>query len=156
VTRVLVARLRELHPATLYALLRLRVDVFVVEQRCAYPELDGRDTEPQTRHVWTEHDGVPVAYLRILEEPGGAARVGRVCVAASARGAGLARDPTAHALGLVGPRECLLDAQSYLVGFYAGLGFTPTGPEYVDEDGIPHIPMRRDGRRRPPAPLRGF
>jgi ElaA protein len=135
--------LAELDPAVLYALLRLRVDVFVVEQRCAYPELDGRDTEPQTRHVWAEHDGVPVAYLRILEQPGGAARIGRVCVAAPARGAGLARELMVHALDLVGPRECLLDAQSYLVGFYAALGFTATGPEYVDEDGIPHVPMRR-------------
>jgi ElaA protein len=140
---VLVARFAQLHPAVLYALLRLRIDVFVVEQRCAYPDLDGRDLEPGTRHVWIERDGVPVAYLRILEQSDGVARIGRVCVAATARGAGLARELTTHALDLIGPRECVLDAQTYVAGFYAGLGFAPTGPEYVDEDGIPHVPMRR-------------
>lgn len=139
---VFVAAFHELDPTVLYGLLRLRVEVFVVEQRCAYPELDGRDTEPGTRHVWAaDDDGTPLGYLRVLEEPGGAARIGRVCVADSARGSGLARTLMRHALGLVGARECVLDAQSYLVGFYAGFGFTPTGPEYTDEDGIPHVPM---------------
>ncbi len=144
---VRVAQLDELTPAVLYGLLRLRVDVFVVEQRCPYPELDGRDLEPGTRHVWLDRDGAPVAYLRILDEPDGAARIGRVCVAAAARGGGLARTLMRHALDLVGPRGCVLDAQSYLVGFYAGLGFTATGPEYVDEDGIPHVPMRLTAAR---------
>src|SRR2546423_1066063 len=52
-----VAGFDELSAGTLYALLRLRVDVFVVEQRCPYPELDGRDTEPGTRHVWLASEG---------------------------------------------------------------------------------------------------
>src|SRR5690606_7197202 len=76
-----VAAFADLDAATLYALLRLRVDVFVVEQRCPYPELDGRDTEPATRHLWLELSRTPVAYLRILAEPDGAARIGRVVVA---------------------------------------------------------------------------
>jgi ElaA protein len=53
------ARFDDLDAATLYALLRLRVDVFVVEQHCPYPELDGRDREPGTVHLWLEHDGAP-------------------------------------------------------------------------------------------------
>ena len=143
----------ELSAGTLYALLRLRVDVFVVEQRCPYPELDGRDTEPGTRHVWlaseggTEGgtaDGMPLAYLRILDEPDGTARIGRVCVAATARGAGLAGRLMRATLDLLGTRPSVLDAQTYLAGFYAGLGYEPAGPEFV-EDGIPHVPMRRQG-----------
>jgi ElaA protein len=137
-----VAGFAELTPATLYELLRLRVDVFVVEQECPYPELDGRDTEPGTRHVWVAEGGPPLAYLRVLAEPDGAARIGRVCVARAARARGLATELMAAALQLVGPRPCVLDAQSYLTGFYTGLGFTPTGPEYLD-DGIPHVPMTR-------------
>lgn len=134
----------DLDAATLYALLRLRCDVFVVEQRCPYPELDGRDTEPGTEHVWLEHGGAPVAYLRILREPDGGYRIGRVCTAASHRGAGYAGRLLAWALERIGPDAgCVLDAQAHLAGFYAGYGFTVTGPEYL-EDGIPHVPMRRD------------
>jgi len=136
------ARFADLDPQTLYALLRLRVDVFVVEQRCAYPELDGRDLEPGTLHVWLDHDGPPVAYLRILTETDGVRRIGRVCTAPGRRGGGAAARLMAEALRLVGEAPCVLDAQSYLVGFYERLGFDPTGPEYV-EDGIPHVPMRR-------------
>jgi ElaA protein len=135
------AAFAELDAATLYALLRLRVDVFVVEQRCPYPELDGRDPEPATRHLWLERDGAPVAYLRLLGEPGGAARIGRVVVAPEARGTGLAGRLISAALARVGERECRLDAQAPLVGFYARLGFAAAGPEYL-EDGIPHVPMR--------------
>jgi ElaA protein len=136
------AAFAELDTTTLYALLKLRVDVFVVEQRCAYPELDGRDTEPATRHLWLERAGATVGYLRMLAEPGGAVRIGRVAVARGARRQRLAGRLMAAALAEVGDRECVLDAQRHLTGFYRRLGFTPTGPEYLD-DGIPHVPMRR-------------
>jgi ElaA protein len=134
----------ELDAATLYALLRLRVDVFVVEQHCAYPELDGRDAEPGATHLWLTADGdsAPLACLRILTESDGSARVGRVAVALHARGAGAARRLMVAALSRIGDRPCLLDAQANLVGFYGSLGFAVTGPEYL-EDGIPHVPMRR-------------
>ncbi|BCJ57722.1 GNAT family N-acetyltransferase [Micromonospora endophytica] len=137
-----VAAFADLDARTLHDLLRLRVDVFVVEQECAYPEIDGRDVEPGTRHVWLAHDGVPVAYLRILADPGGVARIGRVVVAPAVRGGGHAGRLMDLALAEVGDRPCVLDAQSHLVGFYARYGFAASGPEYV-EDGIPHIPMRR-------------
>jgi ElaA protein len=136
------ASFAELPGATLYALLRLRVEVFVVEQRCPYPELDGRDTEPGTVHVWYQRADRPVAYLRVLAEPGGGARIGRVCTAADARGAGLAGNLVDAALELVGDRPCVLHAQSHLTGFDARHGFVPDGPGYL-EDGIPHTPMRR-------------
>ena len=139
-----VAPFDELDPRTLYALLRLRVDVFVVEQAAPYPDLDGRDTEPGTRHVWSvDADGGVSAYLRMLAEPDGTVRIGRVCTDPKARGQGLAATLMARALDEAGERTVVLDAQSYLCDFYRGFGFTPSGPEFLD-DGIPHVPMRRE------------
>jgi ElaA protein len=135
-----VASFRDLDTTTLYAILKLRTDVFVVEQKCAYPELDGRDTEPGTRHVWLSRDDEVVAYLRILDD-GDVERVGRVAVAPGERGAGHAGRLMDEALTVIGNRTSVLEAQAYLVRFYAKFGYEQTGPEYV-EDGIPHVPMR--------------
>jgi ElaA protein len=139
---VRVASFADLNTATLYALLKLRGDVFVVEQQSPYPDVDGRDPEPATRHVWVARDGVPVAYLRILGEPDGTQRIGRVVVASSARGDGLAGRLMDTALEVVGARPSVLDAQTQLRGFYERYGYTVSGPEFV-EDGIPHVPMAR-------------
>jgi ElaA protein len=143
-----LASFAELDAATLYALLKLRVDVFVVEQNCAYPELDGRDTEPGTRHLWISDAGGPASYLRILEEPDAVMRIGRVVVAGRARGTGGASRLMDAALAYIGTRTAVLDAQSYLVDFYARYGFTKTGPEFL-EDGIPHVPMTRTAPSTP-------
>ncbi|TDC27200.1 GNAT family N-acetyltransferase [Micromonospora sp. 15K316] len=140
---VRTAAFPDLTTRTFHDLLKLRIDVFVVEQNCPYPELDGRDVEPGTRHLWLADGGAPLAYLRILADPGGVARIGRVVVAPHARGGGYAGRLMTEALALVGDRPCVLEAQSHLVGFYARHGFTVSGLEYV-EDGIPHTPMRRD------------
>ncbi|WP_086843598.1 GNAT family N-acetyltransferase [Amycolatopsis kentuckyensis] len=131
----------ELTAAQLHDILRLRVDVFVVEQKAAYPELDGRDLLPDTRHLWFEGGGAVLAYLRVLLDPGGIRRIGRVVTAAPARGAGLAARLMDAALTV--PGEYVLDAQTYVQGFYARYGFVAEGPEYTDDDGIPHIKMRR-------------
>lgn len=135
----------DLAPATLYALLRLRVEVFVVEQACPYQELDGRDLEATTRHFWLAPDGAIAdvqATLRMLEPVGGEFRIGRICVARHARGRGAARRLLEAALAEVGDAPCLLDAQTHLTGLYTGFGFVPAGEEFVD-GGIPHVPMRR-------------
>jgi ElaA protein len=132
----------ELTPQGLYGLLRLRVDVFVVEQRCAYAELDGRDLDPGTVHLVVGPLDAPSAYLRLLAEPDGARRIGRVCTAAGARGRGLARRLLAAAVQEVGDAPCVLDAQAHLTALYGELGFVPSGPGY-DWDGVPHVPMRR-------------
>ncbi|MGW5748600.1 GNAT family N-acetyltransferase [Amycolatopsis sp. NPDC003861] len=131
----------ELTAAELHDILRLRVDVFVVEQKAAYPELDGRDLLPDTRHLWFEDAGAVLAYLRVLLDPGGVRRIGRVVTAAHARGAGLAARLMDAALTV--PGEYVLDAQTYVQGFYARYGFVAEGDEYTDDDGIPHIRMRR-------------
>ena len=131
----------DLDNRTLYNLLRLRTDVFVVEQRCPYPELDGRDLEPATRHLWTTDAAGPSAYLRLLED-GTTDRIGRVCTRIDARGAGLAADLMRSALTLCAGRDVVLDAQSHLAEWYRRLGFEAEGAEFI-EDGIPHTPMRR-------------
>lgn len=132
--------------AMLYDALRLRVEVFVVEQHCAYQELDGADLDRDTRHFWLSPRGEPdrvAGYLRLLgRRDGEDYRIGRLCIAPAARGAGAARRLMEAALAEVGEAPCVLDAQSHLVELYVAFGFSATGPEFV-EDGIPHVPMRR-------------
>src|SRR5947209_3017457 len=74
----------DLAPRTAYRLWQLREAVFVVEQQCAYPELDGRDLEPGTRHVWLDAETGPIGYLRVLDD-GDHVRIGRVLVERSHR-----------------------------------------------------------------------
>lgn len=131
----------ELSPLELYAILRLRVDVFVVEQECAYPELDGRDVEPAAIQYWATDDGEVVATLRLLTD-GPDRRIGRVATAVAARGRGIAADLMRGALAACEGQTVRLDAQSHLAHWYARFGFAPDGEEFV-EDGIPHTPMIR-------------
>ena len=142
---VAVLTFDELDVRTAYDVWRLRQDVFVVEQACPYPDLDGRDVEPGTRHVLlTADNGSLIGYLRLLDEDTHA-RIGRVVLTGSARGRGQADQLVTAALAEAGNREVRLDAQSPLAGWYAGFGFVVDGPEFLD-DGIPHLPMRRPRR----------
>ena len=131
----------DLDARTAYALWRLRQQVFVVEQQSPYPDLDGRDLEPTTRHVLVHDGGELIACLRVLDDRSHA-RIGRVVVTPAARGRGLARDLMVAALTEIGDREIRLDAQTGLTGWYAGYGFEVSGPEFV-EDGVAHRPMLR-------------
>lgn len=135
------AAFAQLDVATLYAILQLRGDVFVVEQRCVYRELDGRDTEPTARHLWiATPTGAVCAYLRALDEGGGVTRIGRVVTAPAWRGRGLADRLVGHVLAEAsGP--VVASAQAYLHAWYRHRGFAVVGPGY-DEDGIAHMPMR--------------
>jgi ElaA protein len=132
----------------LHDLVRLRVDVFVVEQQCAYPELDGRDTEALHLLGKNEH-GQLVAYARILPAAqGGVTRIGRLVVHPEYRGKGLAHQLMRNALvllqSLFGTRRSMLSAQSHLETFYAAHGFERVGANY-DMDGIPHLDMELAG-----------
>lgn len=150
------ATFTELDTATLYAILQLRVDVFVVEQHCAYRELDGRDTDPTAQHLWIDDDGAIGAYLRLvvpvdhsrddpLHPAGGPARISRVVTAPSWRGRGAGERLVRAALDMVrGP--VVLDAQAHLQGWYERLGFVVCGAGFV-EDGIAHVPMALDTMR---------
>ena len=142
------ATLPTLDPRTLHGLLRLRTDIFVVEQDCAYPEVDGRDAEATTMHFWCEDaEGEPVATLRVLvddAEGGREYRIGRVCVRKEYRGTGLIAALMDRAVRYIGRDASVMDAQSHLIGMYAKWGYVPAGPEFL-EDGIPHVPLRRPG-----------
>lgn len=154
------APLAQMHPETLYRVLQLRTDVFVVEQNCPYPELDGRDLEEDTRIVWaTEGEGLGdplgdenvakcavTATLRILRDPD-ALRIGRVTAHPERRGSGLAARLFEFALDqcaeLAPELPIVLDAQQPLEGWYARYGFVRTGEMFLEDD-IPHVPMRRE------------
>lgn len=139
----------ELSTDELYAILQLRTDVFVVEQRCAYPELDGRDREPGTRHWFLilPQDSEPlqlVAYLRTLNN-GESSAIGRVVTAQEHRGQRLATrllNAALRAPHRQPPGEWTLDGQIQLESWYARFGFVRDGEDF-DEDGIAHLPMRR-------------
>jgi predicted GNAT family N-acyltransferase len=137
-----VARFADLTAFEVYALCRLRVDVFVVEQRCPYPELDGRDVEPTTTHLWFERDGEVAATIRVLDD-GATRAIGRVATARGFRGQGLAAGLIEEGLARYGDVPVTLGAQAHLEGWYERFGFRRSGPGYV-EDGIPHVPMRRE------------
>lgn len=130
--------------AELHDLLQLRSEIFVVEQTCAYLDVDGRD--PHAYHLLVHDDDGLVAYLRAFP-PGadGEAVIGRVVVRKRARGQGwggeLMREGHRRVWSTWGPRPIAISAQAYLERFYGELGYRVTGPAY-DEDGIPHLPMR--------------
>lgn len=141
------APLIDLDPTTLHGILKLRVDVFVVEQNCPYPEIDGRDVEPTTVHFWcADPDGAPVATARLLVDELADGRkvfrVGRVCVRHELRGTGLTRAVMDEVVAVIGDAASVLDAQAHLDSMYARWGYVVDGPRFV-EDGIPHVPMRR-------------
>ena len=140
--QIRVASFADLTTEQLYAVLRLRVDVFVVEQDCAYSELDGRDTEPTTEHLWVEVDGEVAAYVRVLEGDGHAI-IGRVATARGHRERGYAAQLVGEALARIDNRRTEIGAQAYLEEWYRQFGFERSGPDY-DEDGIRHLPMVRE------------
>ncbi|RZS32513.1 putative GNAT family N-acyltransferase [Herbihabitans rhizosphaerae] len=133
----------ELSAKDLHDILELRVRVFVVEQTCPYQEIDGRDLDASTRHLWLRAGASkPLAYLRILRPVDAPVRIGRVVTAPEERGRGLSATLMAEALAEIGDQEAVLDAQVVAQGLYAKFGFLAEG-EPFDEDGIPHITMRR-------------
>lgn len=100
----------ELDRTTAYRLWQLRSLVFVVEQDCPYLDLDGRDLEPATVHLWVEDEaGTPVATLRLLDD-GDVARIGRVVTHPDARGRALAGALLDEAVARIGGRPSVLDA----------------------------------------------
>ena len=139
-----VAPFADLTATEVHDVARLRQDVFVVEQECPYPDLDGRDPEPGTGHVQMREAGELLGYARVLDDAT-TWRIGRVVLAPAARGRGLADGlmsaALAHCASADGERDVVLDAQTPLTGWYAGFGFVADGAEFL-EDGIPHTPMR--------------
>ena len=134
----------ELTTTELYNILKERTAVFVVEQQCPYPEVDGKDL--QSYHLYKEENGEILAYLRIL--PPGVSytelSIGRVLVKKEYRGQRLAQELMTEALHFIHEElketTVKIQAQDYLRNFYASFGFEPISDTYLD-DGIPHVDM---------------
>ena len=137
----------DLTTAQLYELLRLRVDVFVVEQTCPYPELDGKDCHEGVYHLIGTKNNEMVACARLL--PAGVSytnpSIGRVATKETARGNGLGHELISQALILceeLWPGETIdIGAQEHLSHFYQKHGFNVISDMYLEDD-IPHVDMR--------------
>ncbi|MEI8671904.1 GNAT family N-acetyltransferase [Vibrio sp. SA48] len=131
----------------LYDLLKLRVNVFVVEQNCPYPELDDKDTQAGVFHLIGYQQQQIVACARLL--PAGisypSVSIGRVATKAKARGTGLGHQLLQQALdncqALWLNQDIEIGAQQYLAKFYQSYGFDQTSDMYLEDD-IPHIDMK--------------
>lgn len=137
----------ELDTLTLYSLLQLRVDVFVVEQNCPYPELDDKDLHPQTRHIILKKGDKVIAYSRVLAPDvsfAGFPGIGRVCISQTARRLGLGKilvEKTLAETATLWPQTDIhISAQCYLQRFYQDLGFKAASEPYLEDD-IPHLKM---------------
>jgi ElaA protein len=147
-------RYAELTRDDVYDLLRLRSEVFVVEQACPYLDPDGKDRDPHAHHLLGRAaDGSLIAYARLLP-PGlsyAEASVGRVVTSPSTRGQGLGHALVIEALKQIDRlwphADVQIGAQAHLAAYYAKHGFVICSEVY-DEDGIPHVHMRRSRARQ--------
>ena len=144
------SRFADLTPFDLYDVLAARQNVFILEQTCLYPDIDGYDLEAHHLLGWRDVDGKRqlAAYLRVLA-PGAKydeMSIGRVITTPAARGSGAGRalldQGIAHAEALHPGHRIRIGAQQYLERFYASFGFQTVSAPY-DEDGIMHIDMLR-------------
>ncbi|MGJ8516740.1 GNAT family N-acetyltransferase [Carnimonas bestiolae] len=144
----------ELPGETLYALLKLRCEVFVVEQQCPYGDIDGIDCRDDVLHLIGGSSATELACYARLMGPGTTAylcneeavSIGRVVCNPRVRGVGMGRQLMNQAIAScedVWPNHAIrLSAQAHLRDFYASFGFVEQGDVFL-EDGIPHIAMRR-------------
>ncbi|TDL99041.1 GNAT family N-acetyltransferase [Macrococcus brunensis] len=136
-----IRKIDELAAREWYDITKLRVDTFVVEQQCAYPEIDEQDLS--ALHITRFGNGLE-AYARIIEDKD--IYIGRVIVNQSFRQRGLARELMTVCLDYIDehyPGQCVkLQAQAHLTDFYRTFGFKEISVTYF-EDMIPHVDMER-------------
>ena len=131
----------------LYAILKLRQDVFVIEQSCLFRDIDGRDRDAHHLLAGWQAPDVLGGCLRLMPPAGerNAVSIGRVVVHTDQRRTGLGRQMMAEAIAYAerafGPVPVALSAQTYLETFYNGLGFERCSDDYLDEGDIPHLDM---------------
>ena len=128
----------------LYEILRIRSAVFVVEQECAYQDIDGIDQ--RSMHLFFEEEGKVTAYLRYFEkaDEAGTIQIGRVLTVK--RGMGLGRKLLHECMEILkneGVLKVYLEAQEYAIGYYAKEGFEVVSEPFM-EDGILHVKMERE------------
>lgn len=137
-----VKTFNELNIDELYEILRVRSEVFVVEQTCIYQDIDGIDKN--SLHMFFMEDGAIPAYLRVFFIEEGVVQIGRVLT--TKRGAGLGGELLAKSLIAIkermAPSKIYLEAQCYATGFYEREGFKIISEEFL-EDGIPHVAMEK-------------
>ncbi|MBD1557306.1 GNAT family N-acetyltransferase [Vibrio sp. S9_S30] len=142
----------QLSTMQLYQMIKLRVDVFVVEQDCPYPELDDKDHAEGAFHLLGYDGEELVACARLLAKGisySDVASIGRVATKESARGTGLGHELMQQALTNVesvwGNVPVKISAQEHLSQYYGKHGFVQCTEMYL-EDGIPHIGMVREAK----------
>lgn len=138
-------RFDELSPLEVYKILRLRNEVFIVEQECPYQDIDDKDKYGY--HLFAKDgNGEIYAYLRILDrgQTFDEISIGRVIIRKDKRGEGLAGQMMLKAIKFIEneleEHKIRIEAQAHLKKFYGGVGFQPCSEVYL-EDGIPHIEM---------------
>ena len=133
----------ELSKEELYAIVKTRIAVFVVEQNCPYQEID--DTDKEALHVFIQEGEKIEAYLRLFPKEEGVVQMGRVL--AVPHGEGLGRMIVEEAIRVTRERKDIrqiyIEAQTYATGFYEKFGFRICSDEFL-EDGIPHVGMVLD------------
>ncbi|MBU5669233.1 GNAT family N-acetyltransferase [Peptoniphilus sp. MSJ-1] len=136
-----IKKFDELNIYELYKIIKLRVDVFVVEQNCPYKELD--DMDQKSIHLWYEEDGEIKSYLRVFvkDRENNVAAIGRVISYDRGRGLGsLILDEGIKAARSLDADKIYIEAQTYAIDFYKKHGFVEVS-EYFLEDGIEHVSM---------------
>lgn len=139
-------RFDELSLAEMYSLLRLRAEVFIVEQNCVYQDIDNKDQK--AIHLLGKHDNEIVAYARLFKPKDyfEEASIGRVVVKKENREKNMGKELMKEAIKGIefyfGEKKITISAQLYLKNFYQSLGFIPTSEVYLEDD-IPHIQMKK-------------
>jgi ElaA protein len=142
---IILKEFKDLSNTQLFEIYKLRSEVFIVEQNCAYQDVD--DIDQHSAHLLISEAGTLAAYARIIppgisyKEPS----IGRVVVRKQFRGKDLGKLLMKESLKYMSAafpnREIVISAQSYLIKFYTELGFKAEGEEYLEDD-IPHTKMR--------------
>lgn len=139
---LIIKRFEQLSAGELYEIIRARVEVFVVEQNCAYQEIDGKDL--YSYHVFFKDDTGIQAYLRVVDKGVSFDEVSIGRVLTIKRGCGLGSRILSEGIKVARERmhadKIKIEAQSYAKEFYEKMGFVQVSDEFL-EDGIPHVLM---------------
>lgn len=130
----------ELSPTEVYEILKARVQIFVVEQRCAYQDID--DIDYDSLHIFYKSGEKITAYLRAFHKDSETVQLGRVLTVEHGNGLGgeLLKEAIQIVKEKLNPKKLYIEAQTYAIGFYEREGFKATSEEFL-EDGIPHVKM---------------
>lgn len=132
----------ELSPTEVYEILKVRAQIFVVEQNCAYQDID--DVDYESLHIFYKSGEKITAYLRAFRKEGETIQLGRVLTVEHGKGLGgkLLKNAIEIVEETLKPEKIYIEAQTYATGFYEREGFNVCSDEFL-EDGVPHVKMER-------------